>query len=106
MPLGTGDLAQICLYLLGSVLADAQPGPDSADAGHLAGGQLGSEQLARRVAVSSPAGGSGTAVPPLVSQEISRSTLASAAGAQAAGYTSGTGSVSVPDAGTARDAVS
>jgi len=43
--LGTGDLAQVRLYLLGSVLADAQPRPDSADAGHLAGGQFGGESL-------------------------------------------------------------
>src|SRR5450755_67968 len=51
MPLGTGGLAQVRLYLLGSVLADAKPGPDGADARHLADSQIGSEQLARRVAV-------------------------------------------------------
>ena len=42
---GTGECLQVRLYLAGLVLADVQPGADSADAGHLPGREVSGEQL-------------------------------------------------------------
>jgi len=49
---GTGDAAQVRLYLAGLVLAHVEPGADRADAGHPPGFEVGGEQLGRRLGVT------------------------------------------------------
>jgi len=49
---GGGEGLQVRLYLAGLVLADMEPGADTADGRDVAGGQLGGEQDERRVAVA------------------------------------------------------
>src|SRR5207248_9967708 len=49
---GTGEAAQVRLYLGGLVLADVPPGDAGADAGHPARLDVGGEQLGRLVRVA------------------------------------------------------